>query len=497
MAAPGTEPTLAGLGTKADLPTNAAATGKPGGADRPATAGKPRQAGRPPGPRGLPFVGTSFMASRDPMGRLAKWAREYGDIVYYHFFDFQVYVLFHPQDVEKVLLGKTDAFVKGMTSRANPDLFGNGLLTSDGEFWRRQRRLSNPAFHRESIVRYAEITTEEVALLLDGWKNGDTRNIHNDMMNVTLRIVLRSLFGTELGEGMGVIEPALDAIMRASSGFHSIAGYLGVPTPTRARYFRAVAEMNKVVYELIARGRERLASGAVRTDGAKDLLTLLLMARDDDGNSMTDQQLRDEVITLLLAGHETTALNLSWAWYLLAQHPEVEAKLHAELEAVLGGRAPCAGDIPKLMYTDRVLREVLRLYPPAWRIFRKTQETLEVCGYVLPAGSNLVMSQWVTQRDPRWFADAERFDPDRWNEEAAAKLPRFAYFPFGGGPRVCIGAGFAMMEATLLLAAIAQRFRMRLVAGQRVEALGSITLRPKNGIRVELERRSEARMTGR
>src|SRR5713226_5007668 len=293
---------------------------------------------RPPGPRGLPVVGTSFMASRDSTQTLTRWARDYGDIVYYPFFGLRFYLLFHPQRVEQVLLGKTGNFVKGITSRANPELFGNGLLTSDGDFWRRQRRLSNPAFHRESIVRYAEITTEEAARLLQGWKSGETRNIHNDMMNVTLRIVLRSLFGSDLGESMKVIEPALEAIMVSSSGFHSIAGYLGVPTRTRARYFRAVAEMNKVVYELIARGRERLASGATRTDGAKDLLTLLLMARDDDGNSMTDQQLRDEVITLLLAGHETTALNLSWAWYLLAQHPEVEAKLNAELEAVLGGR---------------------------------------------------------------------------------------------------------------------------------------------------------------
>jgi cytochrome P450 len=361
------------------------------------------------------------------------------------------------------------------------------LLTSDGEFWRRQRRLSNPAFHRESILRYAEITTEEAGRLLDGWKSGETRNIHNDMMHVTLRTVLRSLFGGELGGGMGVIESSLEAIMRASTGFRSIAGYLGVPSRTRKRYFQALAELDRVVYGLIARGRERLASGAVRTDGPKDLLTLLLMARDDDGNSMTDKQLRDEVITLLLAGHETTALHLSWSWYLLAQHPEAEAKLHAELEAVLGGRAPCAGDIPKLVYTEKVLREVLRLYPPAWRIFRKTQEALEVGGYVLPAGSNLVMSQWVTQRDPRWFVDAERFDPERWSEERTAKVPRFAYFPFGGGPRVCIGAGFAMMEATLLLAAIAQRYRMRLAAGHRVETVGSITLRPKNGIRVKVQ----------
>jgi cytochrome P450 len=519
MAAPGNEPALTGLGAKKNLRTDAAAqgagavggpvdagaatgsgttagggtgTGKkvatPGAAYKSTAAGG---TGKVPGPRGLPFVGTSFMASWDPMGRLATWARKYGDVVYYRFFNFHVYVLFHPRDVEKVLLGKTEAFSKGITSLANPELFGNGLLTSDGEFWRRQRRLSNPAFHRESILRYAEITTEEAGRLLDGWKSGETRNIHNDMMNVTLRTVLRSLFGGELGEGMEAIEPALEAIMRASTGFYSIAGYLGVPSRTRTRYFQALAELDRVVYGLIARGRERLASGAVRTEGAKDLLTLLLMARDDDGNSMTDQQLRDEVITLLLAGHETTALHLTWSWYLLAQYPEAEAKLHAELEAVLGGRAPCAADIPKLVYTERVLREVLRLYPPAWRIFRKTQESLEVGGYVLPAGSNLVMSQWVTQRDSRWFAEAEQFDPDRWSEERAAKVPRFAYFPFGGGPRVCIGAGFAMMEATLLLAAIAQRYRMRLAKGKRVETLGSITLRPKGGVWVELEERGD------
>jgi len=443
------------------------------------------------------------MASRDATQALTRWAREYGDIVYYRFFDFRFYVLFHPQHVEQVLLGKTGNFVKGITSRANPELFGNGLLTSDGDFWRRQRKLSNPAFHRESLVRYADITTEEASRLLQAWKNGETRNIHNDMMYVTLRIVLQSLFGSDLGESIKVIEPALDAIMVSSSGFHSIAFFLGIPTPTRARHFRAVREIDRVVYGLIARGREKLRSSAGRdpnaerqtAGGAKDLLTLLLTARDDDGNSMSDQQLRDEVITLLLAGHETTALNLSWSWYLLAQHPEVEEKLHAELDAVLGGRPPSAADLPKLQYTDRVIRETLRLYPPAWRIFRRTQEPFTVGEYVLPAGSNIVLSQWVTQRDPRWFSEPERFHPDRWSEEATAKLPRFAYFPFGGGPRVCIGAGFAMMEATLLLATIAQRFRMRLAPNQRIEPLASITLRPKNGIRVQLEERTAARVT--
>jgi cytochrome P450 len=433
------------------------------------------------------------MASRDSTRKLTRWARDYGDVVYYHFFDFHFYVLFHPQDIERVLLGKTGNFVKGITSRANPELFGNGLLTSDGDFWRRQRRLSNPAFHHESLARYADITVEEAAKLSEWWKDGETRNIHNDMMNVTLRIVLRSLFGTELREHMRVIEPALEAIMVSSTGFNSIAFFLRIPTGTRKLHFLAVQKLNEIVYGLIARGREQLkrSEADVQTgNGAKDLLTLLLTAQDDDGNSMSDQQLRDEVITLLLAGHETTALNLSWTWYLLARHPEVEEKLHAELEAVLGGRPPAASDLPKLHYTDRVIRETLRLYPPAWRVFRRTEEPFKVGEYTLPAGSNIVLSQWVTQRDPRWFREPDRFNPDRWGEEATAKLPRFAYFPFGGGPRVCIGAGFAMMEATLLLATIAQRYRMRLTPNQHIKPLASITLRPKNGIRMKLEERA-------
>jgi cytochrome P450 len=204
---------------------------------------------------------------------------------------------------------------------------------------------------------------------------------------------------------------------------------------------------------------------------------------------MTDQQLRDEVITLLRAGHETTAPTLSWAWYLLTQYPEVEKRLHEELDAVLGGRLPTAANPAKLPYTDKVIREALRLYPPAWRIGRTAGEPIQVGDYILPAGSNILMSPWVTHRDERWFPNPERFDPNRWGTESMAKLPRLAYFPFDGGPRVCIGAGFAMMEATLLLAVIAQRFRMRLVPHQRIESLPSITLRPKNGIRVELEAR--------
>jgi cytochrome P450 len=244
--------------------------------------------------------------------------------------------------------------------------------------------------------------------------------------------------------------------------------------------------LDGVVYEIIARGRQKLKQSAGGSSG--DLLTIFLAAQDEDGSTTTDQQLRDEVVTLLLAGHETTALALSWTWYLLAEHPSVEEKLHAELDGLLDGRWPDASDLPNLPNTERVIRQAMRLYPPAWRIGRATSEQFEIADYVLPAGANIVLSQWVTHRDPRWFPDPA-FSPDRWEEKSAAQLPRIAYFPFGGGPRVCIGAGFAMMKATLLLASIAQRYQLRLVPDQRIEPLPSITLRPKNGIRVQIQER--------
>jgi cytochrome P450 len=429
------------------------------------------------------------MVDRDPLTTLTRWGREYGDVIHYRFLRFPMYILVQPQDIERVLLGNPADFVKGMTARANPELFGTGLLTSEGEFWRRQRRLANPAFHRESIQRYAAITLEEAARRMGKWQGGEIRDIHRDMMNVTLRIALRSLFGMELEQRGRVIERGLDAITRNTAGLRAVASFMGIPTPARRRYFQAIAEIDRIVYELIALGKKRLGRSVRGEPANSDLLTMLLLARDEEGNAMTDRQLRDEVITLLLAGHETTALNLSWTWYLLGMNPDVEARLHAELDQVLGDRPSQPEDLSKLPYTEKVLREALRLYPPAWRIFRTTSKPFEACGYVLPAGSNLVLSQWLTQRDARWFPEPERFLPDRWTESFTAALPRFAYFPFGGGPRVCIGAGFALMEATLLLAAIAQRFRLQVVANQRVEALAGITLRPKHGIRVEVQER--------
>ena len=254
-----------------------------------------------------------------------------------------------------------------------------------------------------------------------------------------------------------------------------------IPVPAMIRVKRAVRELDEIVDRII---RQRRAGG----EDTGDLLSMLMAARDEDGSGMTDRPLRDEILTFLLAGHETTAVSLSWTWYLLSQHPEVEQKLREELTQVLGGRAPRLEDLPRLPYTDKVVKESMRLYPPAWSLARTVTKEVELGGYRLPVGANVVMSQWILHRDPRFFEQPEQFNPDRWTAEAAQRLPRFAYFPFGGGPRLCIGASFAMMEANLLLAAIAQRFQLRLAPGHSVAALPSITLRPRYGMRMTLSR---------
>jgi cytochrome P450 len=254
-----------------------------------------------------------------------------------------------------------------------------------------------------------------------------------------------------------------------------------VPVPALMRVKRAVRELDEIVNRII---RERRASG----QDTGDLLSMLMAARDEDGSGMTDRQLRDEILTFLLAGHETTAVSLSWTWYRLSQHPEAEQKLHQELRQVLGGRTPQLEDLPRLPYADKVVRESMRLYPPAWSLARTVAKEIELAGYRLPVGANVVMSPWILHRDPRFFEQPEQFNPERWTPDAAQRLPKFAYFPFGGGPRLCIGASFAIMEANLLLATIAQRFQLRLVPGHPVDALPSITLRPRHGMRMSLSK---------
>ncbi len=408
-------------------------------------------------------------------------ARDYGDISFWRFLHISSYFFAHPNDVESVLVTHHRSFTKGLGTRSNPELFGNGLLTSESEFWLRQRRLSQPAFHRTRIAAYADIMAQEAHCMLDGWRDGEELDIHREMMQTTLAIATRTLFGVELGSKMPVVADALDAFIRKNAGFSVWQMLLKLPTPRRRRFLKGVRALDEIVYGII---QERRASGV-----GDDLLSDMLRAQDVDGSQMTDKQLRDEVMTLLLAGHETTALTLSWAWYLLAKHPAAQAKLHEEVDKMLSRRLPSAPDVGQLTYTNNVVRETMRLYPPAYVMTRRAAETVEIGGYVLPAESNVILSPWVTHRDPRFFPNPEAFEPERWSAGKEQTIPKFAYFPFGGGPRVCIGNAFALMEAAVLLASVAQRFHISLVPGSTVAPLASITLRPRNGVHVRLRQR--------
>jgi len=421
---------------------------------------------RPPGPKPRFPIGNMPLASADPLAVFLGWAREFGDIFYYRAAWIHVYFLNHPDLIEAVLVRNYQNFLKDHVVRKSRWFFGDGLLTNEGESWLRQRRLSQPAFHRERIASYAKIMTGYAEEMLASWKDknkdGEICDMHQEMMQLTLRIVVRALFNVE-SEEIGEISAAMNVLMRNSVGLRlllpPVARYL--PTPAMNEFRRSIKQLDKTVYGIIARRRETESDSG-------DLLSILMQARDEDASGMNDKQLRDEVMTFLLAGHETTALALSWTWYLLGQNPEAEQKLHEELDRVLNGRDPAFSDLQRLPFSERVIKESLRLYPPAWGLARTVIKEFELGGYRIPAGANVVMSTWVVHRDPRYFPEPAKFDPDRWLPEKAQKLPKFAYFPFGGGPRQCIGASFAMMEATLLLATIAQRFQFRAVSGDPI-----------------------------
>jgi cytochrome P450 len=327
------------------------------------------------------------------------------------------------------------------------------------------------------MVEYAE-------RMVSRWREGEKRDIHRDMMRLTLGIVAKTLFNADVSGDADRVGTILSEIVKPFASQATVKWILDnrLPTPGHRRFHRSARHIDAIVFRIIA---ERRVSG--RDEG--DLLSMLLQAQDEDGSQMTDQQLRDEVMTLFLAGHETTALTLSWAWYLLALHPEAEAKFHAELDAVLGDRPPTVADLPRLRYTEMIAKESMRLYPPAYGVGRQPIAECEIGGYRVPAGTQIFAFQWVTHRDPRFFDEPEQFDPERWTEEFIDRLPKYAYFPFGGGPRVCIGNYFAMMEIILVLAAIGRKFRLPLADDSPVEILPAMSLRPRAGIHVLTEHR--------
>jgi cytochrome P450 len=446
---------------------------------------EPPAARRPPGPPRRGLFGNLKEFSADRLGSLARWAREYGDLVSVRFGPRAIIFANHPDLVEEVLVHQNRKFIKHYRLRQARQTLGQGLLTSEAEFWRGQRKLVQPAFHRERIAAYGRLMVEFTERLLASWADGQVRDVQGEMMRLTLQIVAKTLFDAEIGGESAEVSSAMETLMRCFvvSTASPVIVPRWLPTPMNLRVARAVRRLERILFAIIA---DRRRGGADRGD----LLSMLLHAQDEEsGRRMTDQQLRDECMTLFLAGHETTANTLAWTWFLLSGHPDVEARLHAELDRVLGGRPATIADLPRLTYAENIISETLRLYPPGWMLGREAIEPLELGGYRIPKGTTVFMTACVIHRDDRWFDDPDAFRPDRWADGLIQRIPRYAYFPFGGGPRICIGNSFALMEATLVLATIAQKYRLRLVPDAIVTPLPSMTLRPAQGVKMVLSQR--------
>ncbi len=423
--------------------------------------------------RELPIVGSAKGVLQEPLEFLERISRQHGDAVEFRLPGQRIYLFNHPDAIDEVLVTKRDHLIKDKLTRELSLLLGNGLLVSEGTFWRKQRRLMQPAFHRDRVAAYGDVMVEYAERALASWQDGEVRDVHKDMMRLTLDVVAKTLFGVEITSVARKIESALGILMDRFAGAMAIVP-IYLPTPGNFRAKKAIEELDEIIYEII---RERRQSG----DG-EDLISMLIAATSEEDGTMDDVQLRDEAMTLMLAGHETTALALGFTLHLLAEHPAVADKLNAEIDEVLGDRAATAADMPKLRYAEGVVREAMRLYPPAGAIGREAVTPCNIGGYDIEPGTQLWAAQWVVHRDRRWFPEPELFRPERWDGDFAKSLPRHAYFPFGGGPRICIGNAFAMMEAVLILVTIARRFRVARVDDRPLELSPSVTLRPKNGV---------------
>lgn len=444
---------------------------------------------RAPGP-GFTFPGQRILTfRRDPTGMLTGLARTYGDIVEFSMAGRPAFLLSHPDFVQQVLVTEHENFSKGRALQQMRMVLGHGLLTSEGEEHRRARRLVQPAFHHERIAGYANVMAQEASRTARKWQDGVVFDVAQAMNHLTLRIVGQTLFGSDLSDQVERTATALDDLMVLTDPVHLMLAPLmaWLPTPTARRFRDSRDFFNGLIDGLI---QTRRRSGP----GQGDLLDMLLAAVDEEtGEPVDDQFVRDQALTLLLAGHETTANALAWVWHLLAAHPEVETRLHAEVDQLLPpGALPGMADMGRLPFTRAVLSESLRLYPPAWVIGRTARNDCVIGGYGVPAGSMILLSQWVTHRDRRYFAQADEFRPERWLAENRNDRPKFAFFPFGGGPRVCIGAQFAWMEGVLLLATLARGWQFRPADNRAVSMDPRITLRPKGGLWMEGHRRDRS-----
>jgi cytochrome P450 len=432
--------------------------------------------------------------ARDTEGFAFNMWRRYGDIVRIRFFSWPGYLLSHPDHVKHVLHDHHRNYNKqSPLLDAFRLFFGNGLFTNNGESWLHQRRLMQPAFHHKRLAHFGTVMTDTTLAMLAHWQDAGSQplDIPLEMTRLTLRIAGLTLFNLDLSNDADLVGHTFSVILPQLVKYAFLPfPPLWVPTPGNRRLQAGLETLNQVVYDMISQRRKHLTDSGMETG---DLLSMLLAARDEEtGEGMNDQQVRDEVMTLLLAGHETTSAALTWIWYLLSQHPEVEQRLHEEVDRVLGGQPPtvdCLGDLP---YTRNVIQEAMRLYPPAFYIIRHTMADDEIGGYAVPANSIIFLMAHRVHRHPAIWEDPERFDPERFTEERSASRPRFAYIPFGGGPRICIGNSLAMMEAQLVLATVVQHYCLRLVPGHPVEPRMVLTTRPRHGLPMMLQPRFDS-----
>jgi cytochrome P450 len=440
----------------------------------------------PPGPRDRFFGLTIGLRSlREPLPFLQEMARRFGDMVHIQVGPIHSYLINHPDLIRAVLITQGKSFRKWeRQTRVFRKIDGNGLINTEGDFWLRQRRLIQKAFQQRRLSRYAEMVVELTQRRLNSWTAGATLNFDSEMSLLSLEITGATLFGVDLRERADwlgeVAEVLRETFIREFLAPIPLPDWL--PLPSKRRMRRAIQQLDSFITGII---RDRRASG----EDKGDLLSMLLLAVDEqgDGTGMTDQQARDEAMTLFNGGHDSTSAALAWTCYFLARHPEVQNRLHAEVTAVLGERAATFADLPRLTFADSVVKETLRICPPTSALFTREAITdVEIGGYPLARGSLVALSPYVTQHDPRWFPEPERFDPDRFQPGRVESIPEYAYFPFGAGPHVCIGNTFAMMEITLVVATLVQRFQLELAPGQdNVVPELKVSLRPKGGVWVK------------
>ncbi|WP_158059035.1 cytochrome P450 [Halorussus halophilus] len=441
----------------------------------------------PPGPRGEPLFGSSRRYARDPFRFLSALEEAYGDVVQFDLGPLNTHLVTDPVDIERVLVSEAHKFQKpDFQSDALGDLLGKGLLLSEGQTWRKQRQLANPAFDANRLLGFADRIVAHNDDLLAGWTDGAEVDVEQDMTEVTLAVIADLMLGTDLNDRR--VETIRKALLPLGRRFgpdpvrFAAPGWL--PLPGDSDYRNALETMDSVIDDIVA--ERRGTHGDPETDdGPNDLLSILLRAQDR--GKQTDRQIRDEVMTMLLAGHDTTALTLTYTWYLLSQHPEVEQRVHEEIDEVLDGDPPATTDVSELSYVERVIDESMRLYPPVYTMFREATEPVVLGGYRIPEGAAIMVSQWAMHRSERYWDDPDAFDPDRWTRDE--DRPRFAYFPFGGGPRHCIGKHLAKLEAKLILARTAQQYRLEYARENEPELWPTLTMHPRDGMPMDLHER--------